>query len=72
MLICRLAFREVEYDERRHIVMFKPFHELVDAYSGCSSMSALTLPSAAKASAPAISLLVPTNQPRVVMQFAIT
>ncbi len=35
-------------------------------------MSALTFPSAAKASASAISWRVPTNDPRIVMQFATT
>jgi len=40
------------------------------AESGYSSMSACTRPSAAKASASAMSCRVPTNEPRTVMQFA--
>lgn len=40
--------------------------------SGCSSKSALTLPPTAKARASAISWRVPTNEPRIVMQFATT
>src|ERR1700675_672684 len=39
---------------------------------GCSSISALTLPPTAKARASAISWRVPTNEPRMVMQFATT
>jgi hypothetical protein len=42
------------------------------ADNGTSSMSALTLPSTANASVSAMSSRVPTNEPRIVMQFATT
>ena len=45
---------------------------LLIADRGCSSMSALTLPSAANASASAMSRRLPTKEPRMVMQLATT
>jgi hypothetical protein len=66
-----LLSRELQDHARCHISMLEPVEDLVDG-RGCSSTSALTLPSVAKASASAISWRVPTNEPQMVRQFATT
>jgi hypothetical protein len=60
---------EVQHHAAGDLAVLEAIEDIVDVRKR-SSMSALTLPSAAKARHSAMSSRVPTNEPRMVMQLA--